>query len=1771
MKWRLLGIMISVALASTMLGVQRASAGNNWAIGNIVGLCQGTHIRTGPGYKYSYHTIVPENNWAVKVINGPYHADGQTWWDTSRKDAGDPSGGTGLVAQSEADQCYSSPLPQPTSPPAPAPTPQLPPTPTPPLPLPTSCANGVGYPIQNYRSPRAWADDKWYMQYAAGLEIQYLCKDSVVFGLADATKPENVNISYPGGELRFDNQLHLTGYTLSYADIAPGRSLLPSFSEDRDSIYWSYDRKKTDVTMAQGYPYRILQLSGSSEVRYGYRPRPPNFSWDLAYQQLSVMADFSAARSGFIARGFSNPGGLSILLMLLMSIAGLEMMVNDAQFSSSQADRTAAAGSTVADSMLVDILRQSYGPLADSAKLMPMELNQTYVLASNPQVQLNAKTSITEPVLPAVSYTANGFTPNSDILVVMDRAGSPHVITSVLSSDTGYISGSIVLSDTDATTPGTLTLAAVEKQAISDGLQTLNNDSTALVGLPMAASAITVQPAPRLMSSVVFDPWPIVAGRWTTATYTVRNVGDVPISLKYLSLAVRGPDCSSWCDEKMADWPGITDTLIYPGLTRTVNTRRIIDLPGQYMAVVSYEDANSVWHDADASSSFQFTVQPGIVIQEPLTMTPTDPLAGEMVTFRFRIHNASTERLTLWNVLAAGRGPNCVNGWDCTSYGDVPGVRNVQLDAGQDYAYEQSRLFAGQGSYFIQPLFQFTQGDWHLLDSRKDFLVRPGIQIARSLQLSPLEPVAGQSIRTTYTLHNGGYRSITLPYLGVASRGPNCEGLGTDCSGSLDWPWIGNVTLDAGSDYTFTSTRGMEAAGTGYWAEPQIADWNPIWQMADGGRRVTFPVLPGLTVSGPISLDPAQPVAGQLVRTVATIRNDSGRILNIDHLLVGVRGPGCQGFSCADDDVSKYADFPITTGLTLAPGASFHYEGARTFSQEGSNYIYQVSYGFDPQQWLLLGKSQSTTVGRGLVLAQPVTLNPSTPVAGEPVTASYALRNDSNLTLTLDSTGVASEGPDCYGFGCSNDDATKWADFPHFENVTFKPGETRWFTSGRTFFSAGSEYFVQTWFRATANDWNRIGGMSFFTVGRGLEVQSGLAIHPNNPIAGVPVSSSYTLHNYSARSILVRALAVGGRAIDCDPAHCLDDAGYAAVENVAIPAGGTFTYSQSRSFTRATDYFIEPNMLINNEGWWAPISAAQRLTFTVLPGLALAGPITLDPANPVAGQLVTATVNIRNDGNSTLNINHLSVGVQGPDCLVFGCSTTDPTKWADFPETTSLTLAPHATFHYQASRSFVYPGDNYVYQVWYGFDRQQWLNMSQPQHFSVKTGLLLAQPLTLDPPNPVAGQMVKAYYTLQNTSGRPLTIHSTGVASEGPGCLDFGCSDSAPEKFSDYPHFENITLSPGESRQFTSERMFLTPGDQYFAQVWFRAGPDDWNRLGSSHYFTVEHGLEIVKKLHISPSEPVIGQPYTGTYSVYNASDRALIIPGIGVGGQAVNCADQLCANGAGMTAYFTVTVPPGERYDYIASNTMDKIGDYYIQPSIILAWGPPDWWTPVTMLTNGQRITFTVAGDPSLPLVLPPCSISINRGAASTNQREVSVSINVPGATRLLVSNDDGFSDSKWVVYQHAFSWTLPEVSQQPATLVVRVRAYSGDIMLCNADLNDGIIFDSVPPTLLIAWGHSDEKSFLRDSTSGLATTGILTVTSSDGNGSGVSEMEVSGRTDFSGVIWEPYQQTQVIYGEKSGLLYVRVRDRAGNASAVVSVKIADRKQVYMPLILEQ
>lgn len=89
--------------------VVTAFACNTWQVGARIGLRGGSEIRSGSGLNYQVHTIVPEDNWQVDIIDGPRNADGKEWWDISRQNL--DGGGTGWIYKEQAgyDLCNDTP------------------------------------------------------------------------------------------------------------------------------------------------------------------------------------------------------------------------------------------------------------------------------------------------------------------------------------------------------------------------------------------------------------------------------------------------------------------------------------------------------------------------------------------------------------------------------------------------------------------------------------------------------------------------------------------------------------------------------------------------------------------------------------------------------------------------------------------------------------------------------------------------------------------------------------------------------------------------------------------------------------------------------------------------------------------------------------------------------------------------------------------------------------------------------------------------------------------------------------------------------------------------------------------------------------------------------------------------------------------------------------------------------------------------------------------------------------------------------------------------------------------------------------------------------------------------------------------------------------------------------------------------------------------------------------------------------------------------------
>jgi hypothetical protein len=222
--------------------------------------------------------------------------------------------------------------------------------------------------------------------------------------------------------------------------------------------------------------------------------------------------------------------------------------------------------------------------------------------------------------------------------------------------------------------------------------------------------------------------------------------------------------------------------------------------------------------------------------------------------------------------------------------------------------------------------------------------------------------------------------------------------------------------------------------------------------------------------------------------------------------------------------------------------------------------------------------------------------------------------------------------------------------------------------------------------------------------------------------------------------------------------------------------------------------------------------------------LVVVTPLVLSPATPTAGELVTASFSIRNLSGSPITLNRIGVGGRGPGCSDFACETS----YRDFELTPNVTIGAGLTYVYQAQRSFPDAGAHFV-QISYEQPAGSWHFLGSRIDFTVLPGMVVSEPLALSTTNPTTKDLVYANFTLRNDGSAPVTYLKVGIGGRGPDCV---AGDWACPSFADYPWFENVTLAPGQSRRFSSFRVYGAPG-AYFAQLSIQDSQGTWSNIGT--------------------------------------------------------------------------------------------------------------------------------------------------------------------------------------------------------------------------------------------------------------------------------------------------------------------------------------------------
>jgi hypothetical protein len=229
---------------------------------------------------------------------------------------------------------------------------------------------------------------------------------------------------------------------------------------------------------------------------------------------------------------------------------------------------------------------------------------------------------------------------------------------------------------------------------------------------------------------------------------------------------------------------------------------------------------------------------PLLTIVQPLTITPTAPEAGRVVTATFAVRNDGPAPVTFIQIGAGGRGPSCTN-FQCGEVINFTLAKDVTLAPGETYNYSDQHIFLTEGAHFFSIVYEVVSADWRFPGSRVDITVAPGLRLDAPLVLTPDFPARNEVVTATFQLANAGTTPVTLARLVVGARGPDCVPATLDCTKRPDHAAIDNLTLAPGEVYSYAATRTYTENGR-YFVQvffiSELGEWEAI------GRRIDFVV-----------------------------------------------------------------------------------------------------------------------------------------------------------------------------------------------------------------------------------------------------------------------------------------------------------------------------------------------------------------------------------------------------------------------------------------------------------------------------------------------------------------------------------------------------------------------------------------------------------------------------------------------------------------------------------------------------------------------------------------------------------------------------------------------------------------------------------------------------------------------------------------------------------------------------------------------------------------
>lgn len=481
-----------------------------------------------------------------------------------------------------------------------------------------------------------------------------------------------------------------------------------------------------------------------------------------------------------------------------------------------------------------------------------------------------------------------------------------------------------------------------------------------------------------------------------------------------------------------------------------------------------------------------------------------------------------------------------------------------------------------------------------------------------------------------------------------------------------------------------------------------------------------------------------------------------------------------------------------------------------------------------------------------LQLVSPITVSPSAPRPGEPVTVTYSVKNISGSTVTWDADILQ-----CRNTTLSCDSTLGGA-------RSIAPNETvlRSFTVTPTLqnsLTLTPYYRIDgVWYRMALNT----SGMNSLTVWlAGLSMTPTISMSPKAPNISEIVHYSFTVTNPHSTP-----LTIDGALLQCRyEVSTICDSPMSGQETIAPGASKTYNYYLPKP--QSGTYTITPYYRYNFV--WYKYTNGDTPKSVYVSNIHLTENPQITPSEPVPNEPFTVTYTLRNSGTQSVDINR----------YITQCRR-DSTINCDPSAKPSTTLDPGETV--SVSDSFTASRGSYRFLPYFDTDNE-WhtLPWIQPISFNVApyvADLRIVGSITTN--SPVPGEPLTASYSVRNFGSKTAYYQA--------GLLQCRYNTNSICDSSDYG---TVSIAPGATRTFNDTLVAHVKVGSYKLRPYYRQN-NNWYEYrlsdGSGLYEPVTTIVNAyspvltVTDIHTTPSSPTFGQTGVVEYTIRNDGSRTV-------------------------------------------------------------------------------------------------------------------------------------------------------------------------------------------------------------------------------------------------------------------------------------------------------